>query len=137
MHLTRRVNTGNVAKYRQLKNLIRKTIKLVVDPPPPYIIAKSDTGATSHYFNPEDAHALFNIQLTNTGPRVRLPDKITMVPQLVGRLPLAPPPAATKAHIFLASQNASLLLVDQLCDDVCQAIFNKNSLQVLDIPKKN
>ena len=47
--------------------LIQKTIKLVVDPPPPSIIAKADTGGTSNYFTPVDAHALVNLQPTNTG----------------------------------------------------------------------
>ena len=36
-------------------------MKLVVDPPPPPIIAKADTGETSNYFILEDAHALVNI----------------------------------------------------------------------------
>ena len=49
-------------------NLIRKTIKLVVDPLPPPIIGKAGTGSTSQYFNSVDVHAIFNIQPTNTGP---------------------------------------------------------------------
>ena len=74
-------------------NLIPKPIKLVVDPPPPHIIAKADTGVTSNYFTPLDAHALVNIQSNNTIPQVRLSYNSIMDPQLVGHPPLALPPA--------------------------------------------
>ena len=74
---------------------IRKTIKIVVDPPPPPIMAKADTGATTHYLALDDAHVLVNIQPTKMGCRVILPDNITMDPQQVGHLPLALPPDAT------------------------------------------
>ena len=62
-------------------NLIRKTIKLVVDPPPPPIMANADTGEKSHYFIPADTHALVNIKPTNMGPQLRLHDNSTMSPQ--------------------------------------------------------
>ena len=48
-------------------NLIRKTIKLVLDTPPTPIIDKSDTEATEHYFTP-DSNALVNIQPNKIGP---------------------------------------------------------------------
>ena len=76
-------------------NLIWKTIKIVVDPLPPLVVAKSDTGVTAHYFTLSDAHALVNIQPTNIGPIVRLPDNSTMDPQLVRHFTLDLPPAAT------------------------------------------
>ena len=63
-------------------NIIRKTIKLVVDPPTPPIIAKADTGSTAHYFTPEDAHEIFNLQPTNTVLYIWLPDNSMMDPQL-------------------------------------------------------
>ena len=81
-------------------NLIRKTIKLVVNPPPPPIIFKYNTGATVHYLTPEDYHALVNIEPTKMGPRVEMPDNIMMYPQLVGHLHLALPPAATETRFF-------------------------------------
>ena len=81
-------------------NIIRKTIKLVVDPPPPLIIAKDNTGAASKYITPADTHETVNIQPTNIGPRVRLLDNSTMEPQLVRHLTLALQPAATKTHVF-------------------------------------
>ena len=81
-------------------NIIQKTIKLVVDPPPPPIIAKADTGATAYYFTQVDAHVLVNLQPTNTGSRIQLPDNRTVVPQLFGHLPLALSHSETKTHVF-------------------------------------
>ena len=49
-----------------------------------------------------------------------------MDPEQVGHLPLALPPAATETPVFSVLKNESLISVGQLCDDVCQAIFNKN-----------
>ena len=45
-----------VANIDNKINIIWKPIKLAVDPPSPPIIYKEDTGATEHYFAPEDAH---------------------------------------------------------------------------------
>ena len=62
-------------------NLIRKNIKLVLDPPPPHIMAKSDTGETAHYFTLIDAHALVNLKPNIIGPQVILTDSSTIYPQ--------------------------------------------------------
>ena len=89
-------------------------------------MAKADTRATAHYLTPYDSHALVNLQPTTMGPQVRLPDNSTMDPQQVVHLPLSIPPDVTETHVFSESQNASLISIGQLCDDGCQAIFNKN-----------
>ena len=81
-------------------NLIRKTIKLVVDPPPPPNIVKYNTGVTSHYFSTAYDNSLFNLQPTNTLPCVQLSDNRTMYPQLVVPITLALTPDATKTHVF-------------------------------------
>ena len=81
-------------------NLIRYIIIIVVDPPPPPIMANADTGATDNYLTPYDAHVLVNLQPTNMGPQVRLPDNSIMDPQQVDHLPLALPPLATETHVF-------------------------------------
>ena len=81
-------------------NLIRKTIKLVVDPPPPSVVAKSNTGGTEHYFSPADYHALVNFQQTNNGPLVRLSGNRMIYPQLVGHPPLDIPPTVTETYVF-------------------------------------
>ena len=107
-------------------DLIRKTIKNIVDPPPPPIMAKADIRATSHFFTPADSHSLGNIQITNIGPQNRMPDNSTMDPKLVGRLPFALTPAEIEMHVFATLKNASLLSVGQLRYDIFQSIFNKN-----------
>ena len=103
-------------------NFIRKTVQIVVDPPSESIMDKTDTGSTVHYSTQYDPHALVDVQPTKMEPRVSLPDNSTMDPQQVCHLPLETPPAATETHAFVALQNASLISVGQLCDDVCKAI---------------
>ena len=112
-------------------NFLQQTNKIVADPTP-QIIVKVDNGATAHYFTQADAHALVDVQPKKMGPRVRLPDNITMDPEQVGPLPLTLPPSETETHVFLSFQNESLISVGQRCYDDCQSIFNKKSFQVLD-----
>ena len=109
-------------------NLLQQKNKIVVDPPP-QIIEKADTGSTVNYFTQADAHALVDVEQTNMGPRVRLPDNIKMEPDQVGHLHLALPTDSTETHVFPALQNAYLMSVGQLCDDGCKSIFNKNSFK--------
>ena len=81
-------------------NLIRKTIKLVVDPPPPPNIVKYNTGATSHYFTPAYDFELFNLQPNNNLSCFQVNYNSTIYPQLVGPITLALTPDATKTHVF-------------------------------------
>ena len=101
--------------------------KFFVDPPPEPILTKAETGATTNYFNQDYSHELFNVQPTNMGTRVRLPDNRTMDPEQVGHLTLPLPPSATQTYVFSALKNASLIPVGQICDDGCQAILTKNT----------
>ena len=87
---------------------------------------------TVHYFNQADAHALVDDQPTKMGPQVILTKNSTMKPEQVVHSHLTLPPAATQTHVFSALQNVSLISVGHICDDDCQAIFNKKNLQVLD-----
>ena len=118
--------TSNI--YNQI-NLIWKTVKIVVDPPPPHILAKADTRSTTHKFTPAYVHSLVNIQPTNMVPRVRISLNITLDPQQVGHLPLALTYPAIETHNFAAFYNSSLISVGQLFDDRCQAIMNKTSFK--------
>ena len=81
-------------------NILQQTNKIVVDPPPQPILAKEDTGATAHYFTQADARALVNFHPTKMGPRVILPDNITMDPEQGGPLKLALPRSTTETHVF-------------------------------------
>ena len=66
------------------------------------------------------------------GHQVIIHENSTIYPQQVVHLPLALPPSKTEKPRSSALQNAYLIPVGQLCDDVCQAILNKKSFQVLD-----
>ena len=43
--------------------------------PPPFIKAKSDSGASNHYWRPQDVDTLSNIESSTTGSKVKLPNK--------------------------------------------------------------
>ena len=109
-------------------NILQQTNKIVVNPQP-QIITKADTRETTHFFTQDDAHALVGVPPTKMGTRVILTDNSTMELEQVVHLPLALPPAATETHAFSAFQNTSLISIVQLCDDDCEAIFNKNSFK--------
>ena len=40
--------------------------------PPPFVKANADSGASNHYWRPQDVDALSNIESTTTGPKVKL-----------------------------------------------------------------
>jgi hypothetical protein len=104
-----------------------------VPPLKPAIIAKSDTGATAHYFKNEDAIILHDLLPTNQGPQVRLPNNSIIQATHAGRLPYDHlPPSATSTHIFPGLKSASLLSIGQLCDVGCKAVFRKRDLQIYD-----
>ena len=42
--------------------------------PPPFINARSNSGASNQYWRPQDVDALSNIESTTTGPKVKLPN---------------------------------------------------------------
>ena len=67
-------------------NLLQKTNKIVVDPPP-QIITKADTEDTAHYFTQTEARALVYVQPTKMGTLVRLTDNSKMYPEQLGHLP--------------------------------------------------
>ena len=52
-HTTKSIMVPNIGNKI---NIIQKTFKLVVDPPSPPIMPKSDTRTKAYYFTPEDAH---------------------------------------------------------------------------------
>ena len=107
---------------------------LVVPPLPLSVQLKADSGATQHYFTPQDAHILHNKHQTLFGPTVQLPDGAQLQPTHVGHLPLPHSKLsnqATTAHVFPGLNNASLLLLGQLCDDNCIAILDKHKLQII------
>ena len=98
-----------------------------------HVIAKADSGATSHYWRKTDAHTLLDVQATSHGATIQLPDSSTISATAVGRLPL---PAyltvsATNTHVFDYLHSASLISLGQLCDDDCVSILDKHKIQVI------
>ena len=53
------------------------------------IIAKGDSGASSHYIRPQDADVMSNIT-TQRSEEVTQPDSTTMIIEHVGQLPMHP-----------------------------------------------
>jgi hypothetical protein len=100
--------------------------------PPTKIIAKTDSGASSHYFKVNDISALTNVCTTPFGPHVMLPDSTTIQATQSGQLPLhrSLSTKATTAHILDGITNSSLISIGQLCDDDCIAVLDKMKLKI-------
>jgi hypothetical protein len=107
---------------------------LSADPPnSSVILAKADSGASSHYFKPSDRTVLSALRSTPFGPTVMLPDSTNIqATQHSGQLPLHSSLSATAktAHILDGMTNSSLISIGQLCDDDCVAVLDKRKLQV-------
>jgi hypothetical protein len=101
-------------------------------PQKPAIIAKSDSGASSHYLMTKDQQVLTNLQPTPFGPRVTLPDSTNIQASHSGQLPLHSclSQCTKKAHILEGITNSSLISIGQLCDDNCIAILDKHQIEV-------
>ena len=93
------------------------------------VIPKADSGASRHYFCPNDAKVLHNLCSTNTGPIVHLSNNSTIQATQKGNLSLQNistlSTAATETHVFPKLQSSSLISIGQLCDDNCMAILDK------------
>ena len=96
------------------------------------VIAKADSGATSHYWKPEDAHILDHIQDHN-GPLVALPDMSTLQSTQQGTIPLslALTKTSTTANILPGLKSSSLLSLGNFCNDGCKVILRKNDCHVI------
>ncbi len=96
------------------------------------IIAKADSGASSHYFKPTDKAALTDLKITPFGPSVTLPDSTTLTASHSGLLPFQQnlSTKAKTAHVLDGLTNSSLISIGQLCDDDCIAVLDKRKLQV-------
>ena len=93
------------------------------------MIAKGDSGATSHYIREEDQSCLLNIQ-KHQGPTITLPDASTLTSTKLGTLPL-PTTLSSKAkyaNIVPGLKSASLISLSQLCDDGCDVLLNDKNL---------
>ena len=94
-------------------------------------IAKGDSGATNHYFAPNDAKYLSSRKATTSGPTVQLPNAECITTTEQGTLPIVSnlPPTATTTFVLLKLQT-SLISLGQLSDAGCHIFLDKTKLQV-------
>jgi hypothetical protein len=123
-------------KLRQSKNKINVVSQVKTKLPPPqntpYITAKADSGASNHYWRPQDTTALSSIKKDNT-TTVRLPDLTTIASTKAGTINFQTTtlsPKATKAHVLPNLQNASLISLGQLADDACITILEDHQIEI-------
>ena len=100
--------------------------KLVI----PTVVAKADSGASKHYFRPQDINVLDNI-IDEDGPTVALPDNTTLHATKAGTLPITGVSTlAKKVHIIPKLSSSSLISMGQLCDDDCDVHLRKEDMDV-------
>jgi hypothetical protein len=123
-------------KLRQNKNKINVVSQVISKLPPPQntpcITAKAESGASNHYWCPQDTTALSNIKNDNT-TTVRLPDLTTIESAKAGTINFPTKtlsPTATKAHVLPSLQNASLISLGQLADDACLTILEDHQIEI-------
>ena len=103
--------------------------------PPPYtftpntIIAKGDSGATSHFIQSADQECLHNLK-EQTGAPVTLPDKDIILPTHTGTLQLSSHLSnkAQQTTVLPGLKRSSLVSLGQLCDDDCKVMLTKDHL---------
>jgi hypothetical protein len=109
------------------------TSTVVPQSPNQSLIAKADSGASSHFFKPEHQHILRNLHQAKNPITVCLPNNTTIQSTNTGLLPDPTnllSTSATKTNVFPDLQSSSLISLGQLCDDDCQIHLDKNKLTV-------
>ena len=90
---------------------------------------KADSGATTTYLKKEHAKFLQNLHILQNGPKAVLPNNTTIAASAQGDLPLHQC-LTPKALIYPHLKSESLLLIGQLCNDGCVAVFDKEKLNI-------
>jgi len=99
----------------------------------PPAIAKANSGASAHYFKPEDAATvLHNVTATPNGPSVYLPNGTILQAQRKGQLLLSEhlSSKAQTTQILEGIAESSLISLGQLCDDNCFTVLDKNEINI-------
>ena len=91
------------------------------------VIAKGDSGASSHYLRNEDKTILSHV-IKETGPPVTFPNNVLSTANQSGQFPFSDKLSASakKAMILPELQSSSLVSLGQLCDDNCTVVLDKN-----------
>ena len=100
--------------------------------PEEYIIAKGDSGASNHYFRPEDRRVLTKV-LPATGPDVHQPDSTVLTTEATGTIPIDKSLSwkVQQAMILPQLKSALLISMGQLCDDDCLVGLSKKKVVVI------
>ena len=101
--------------------------------PPPFSKAKADSGASNHYWRPQDVDALSNIESTTTSPKVKLPNnKIIQANQtIIINIPTNKlSTKGAKAHVLPNLQNAFLISPSQFADDNCITVLEDHKINI-------
>ena len=116
-----------------LESKINTCYTLPKDSPckPSVTIAKGDSGASKHYWRPQDKNCLTNVQ-PYTAVAVTLPNSSSITSETKGQLPLSTKLSskAKEAIVLPQLQSSSLISLGQLCDDNCNIQLNKKELKV-------
>ena len=96
------------------------------------ICLKADTGASKTYVRPMDKDILQQRATIKNGPKVQIPNGVSMTTTETGILPLHQnlSTQAQSGNVINGLNNASLLSIGQLCDDNCVAVFDKRFLRI-------
>ena len=95
--------------------------------------AMVDTGATGHYLDAASEQHCINVQPTDTGPSVQVPNRDnleTISKRVIVPLAKELSDQAKVGHIFDSLKSGSLISSGQLCDDDCIALFTKFNVKI-------
>jgi len=101
------------------------------------VLAKGDSGATSHYIRIEDTDSCLDDIQPYEGSSVMLPDAGIITPTLKGQLRLSKELSerALRATALPALKSSLLISLGQLCDDDCTVVLNKKKLLAIKMIK--
>ena len=101
--------------------------------PPHFIKDKADSGASTHYWRPQDVDSLSNIEITTTGPKVKLTNNKTIQSNQTEIINLPTNKLSTKGatvHVLPNFQNASLISLGQFADDKCITVLEYHKINI-------
>ena len=98
----------------------------------PVVLAKGDSGASDHYFRPEDQHCLSDLRAVKSPP-IMLPDHTTLQGSEMGTLPFDPgiSQKACEGKVLPGLKSSSLISIGKLCDDGCKVLFDDERMYAI------
>ena len=124
---------GTVNNHNRNNNFKQFTHHSTAFPPPTLTNqAIADSGASANYIHPSSKQYCNNITTVKKGPIVRVAngETITATKRVTIPLSRALSTRAQTGHILPNILTGNLLTIGQLCDDICLALFSKDTLQI-------